>query len=432
MKRITRLLNGNKLYLKSLAILTSGSVIALLINAVFQILQTRIFTENDIGVYTYLMAIPLMFTGVTALRYDCSSVVEGDDRKALALVKLSMIVSLVVSAIVTIGYIIYTYIVDALYREYLIYSPLIFFMLVGYGANNTLNAYNNRQRDYAVLSSAHVWRTLMQRGGAILLGALFVVLLGYQKYSILIMMATYCLGVYAGLGKQFRPLLNDLPIIQSITSSEMIDVAREYRRQPIYSTPALFMNSFSFSIITIILEKLFGSVSLAYYSVSSRVLAMPISVISTNVSKIFVENASKEYEATGNYKKSFKKSLIFLSGLAIPLLIMMYCFAPIACGWLFGEGWQTAGEYIRILSLMFAFRLVATALSQVLIVGNKQGTELCINIALTLASAISGVVTVICDLSIQQFLLLLSLSRSLCYFILIILVWHYSKGNIKQ
>ena len=155
---------------------------------------------------------------------------------------------------------------------------------------------------------------------------------------------------------------------------------------------------------------------------------MPISLISGNVAKVYIEEASREYEKTGKFEKAFKKSFLFLVAMAIPMFFAMYYIAPPICARLLGEGWDVAGEYIKILALMFSFRLIGTAISQSLAVCNKQGWELVVNGSLIIASVLSGALTRTIGGDIYYFLKALCVSRSLCYVGLIFLVFLFSKG----
>lgn len=431
MNRVKGLLKNNSFFLKSLAMLTSGSLIGSLITALQQILQTRIFSDESIGIYTYLLAIPLMFTGITSFRYDISIVVEKSEHKALALVKLSFLLSTVLSIAVTAFCTVYTIVADKDYIPYLYVMPFIFIMLFGYGINNILNSYSNRCQDYKMISVTYVIRTLGQRGGVLLLGIIFVKLFNLSALSIIIMVMCYSFGLYFAIIRQSKLLRCHLSEIKSITWNEMKEVMIENRKQPLYSTPALFVNSFSYSAITIIIEKLYNTVVLAHYSVSNRVLGMPISLVSGNVAKIYIEQAAKEYKDTGKFDKSFKKTFMFLLALAIPMFLVIYFVVPPLCGLIFGKGWEASGDYIRILALMFSFRLIGTALSQSLVVCNRQDVELIINISLGIATVFSGIVAYFMKANVEVFLALICGTRSLCYIGLIICVYIFSKGVKK-
>ncbi len=415
-------------FFRSLLVLASGSVIAALINAVCEVAGTWIFPKDAIGVYTFLLAIPLMFISITSLRYDVSIVIEEDERRSLALVKLSMWLSLLVTVLVTIGFVIYIVGFHRDYTPYLYTTPFVAVIMLGYGINNILNAFNNRYKEYGTISKKYVIRTAIQRLGAILFGIIFVTLLNKPELSVLIMIAPYGLGLFAGAKNQAKGLIDRWGELKSISYQEMWEVAKKHRRQAYYSSPALFVNSYSFSVITFLIEDIFDTTTLAFYSISNRVLGLPISLISGNVAKVYIEEASREFEKTGKFAMAFNKSFLFLTAMAIPMFFAMYYLAPPLCTILLGEGWDVAGAYIKALSLMFSFRLVGTAISQSLAVCNKQGWELLVNGSLVVASLLCGALTRVVNGDITFFLRSLCISRSLCYLALIILVFLFSRG----
>ena len=140
-----RILKSN--FFKSLAILASGSLIGALITAVCEVARTWIFPENEVGIYTFLIAVPLMFINITSLRYDISIVIEEDDHKALTLVKLSMVLTLIVSVLVTLGFVIYIVGVHPKYNSYLYVTPFVALIILGYGINNIMNSFSNRYKE---------------------------------------------------------------------------------------------------------------------------------------------------------------------------------------------------------------------------------------------------------------------------------------------
>ncbi len=432
MNKLKKVFANNKILLKAFTMLVSGSLIGTLITAIQQVLQTHIFSAEAIGTYTYLLAIPLMFIGVTSLRYDVAIVVEKDDHNALALVKVSFLCSIIVAVLVTLFYTIYILFIDKDYISYWYAIPLVFVMLMGYGINNILNSYNNRERNYKMISQTYVIRTLAQRGGVIILGLLFVTLLKLDELSVFIMIFCYSVGLFFAIAKQSKSLREHSKEIKDVTRAEMKEVIKFHKRQPLYATPALFVNSFSYSSISIIMENIYDSVTLGYYSVSTRVLGLPISLVSGNISKVYLENATVEYKNTGKFVNAFKKTFLLLIIMAIPMFLGMYFLAPFFCRILFGEGWEVAGEYIKILALMYSLRLIGNALPPSLAICNKQKVDLIFQIGLAVASILSGLVIVITQAKVETFLTLLCLTRSLCYVIVIICVYIYSKGEKKN
>ena len=419
-------------YFKALVVLASGSFIGAAITGISEIVATWIYPAADRGAYTFLTAVPLLFISITSLRYDISIVVEKDERKALALVKLSAIIAAVVSIGVTIYYSIYLLALHSDYAGYWYVIPLTFLIIAGYGINNILNAYCNREKEYSTISRKYVMRTAVQRIGQLLLGLVVIFLLKKQNLAVLAMVAPYSLGLFAGVVNQSKGLRERWAELKSITWSEMLNAGWFHRKQVYYSTPALFINSYSYTVITLQIESIFDREILGYYSISNRVLGIPIALVAGNIAKVYIEEAAKEYGKTGKFINAFKKSFLFLIAIAVPMFFAMYFLAPPVCARFLGKGYIVAGGYIRILALMFSFRLIGTALSQSLAVCSRQGMELAVNLGLVGASLLSGFVTRAISGDIYFFLRMICISRSICYVFLILCVWLCARGTLKN
>lgn len=76
-------------------------------------------------------------------------------------------------------------------------------------------------------------------------------------------------------------------------------VANRHKQFPLFSAPAMIANSFSYSSVTIFMESLFDMGVVGYYSLSTRILGLPLSLVSGNVSKVFFQEASDEQSSKG-------------------------------------------------------------------------------------------------------------------------------------
>ena len=169
-----------------------------------------------------------------------------------------------------------------------------------------------------------------------------------------------------------------------------------------------------------------------FYSISTKILGLPLALISGNVSKVYMEEAAKEYNATGKFSKAFNKTFLFLSIIAVPMFFAMYFLAPPVCAWIFGADWIVAGEYIRVLSIMFTMRLVATALSPGLYVCRKQLAEFFVQGSLLLVTVAAGIVAYFCKYDIYSFLRIVAWLRSVVLVAQILTVYYYARGGGKK
>lgn len=410
-------------FIKSILVLATGSIFSQLITVIVAPLLTRIFTPHELGIYTYVLSIASIFMAVINGRYDMSIVSEEQEEYIYPLIKLSIIIGIITSIIVTIGYYIYIRFISSQYEYYNVTIIFMFLLLLSYSINNVLVSYNNRNKDYKIMTSVYVVRTLFQNLTSIIVGILNLGISG--------LLFSYCVGQYIGLNKQAESLKKYRINLKKVTFRELFYVLKRHYKQPLFSAPAIFFNSFSYSSITIFLEILFGMSAVGYYSISVRLLGLPLSIISGNISKVFFQEASKEYNSTGQFYKSFKKTFKFQLCLAIPMVIGMIFLAPKVCAVFFGEDWQISGRYVSILAIMFGFKFIVTSLSPGLIIANKQKNEFFLQGIFAIASIFSFIITKFLKLSIEYYLILISITFSIGYLVYLISIFIYSKKSVN-
>lgn len=423
MKRFNKITNRESF--KSITVLTTGSFLAQLIVVLSAPLLTRLYTPEQLGEYTYLLSITFIFMGVINGRYEQSIVVEKTDKRVYALIKLSFIVGMFLSVLITVGYFLILVLNGSFYdkKASLVF---IFGVLLTYAIINVLTSYNNRMKEYKVMSFVYIIRTGFQNLGAIAGGLI--------KLGTLGLTLSYFIGQAFGIRQQGKTLLPNYKKVCNATVKEMKEVAVDYKRQPLYAAPAALANSFSYSSITIFIESLFGYSVVGLYSISVRLLGLPLSVISGNVSKVFFETASNEFNKTGQYFTAFRNTFLFQLVIAIPMVVIMMLFAPSISEFVFGKEWKVAGDYIVILAPMFGIRFIVTTLTLGVVISSKQKTELFIQILFIIASLGSYITSRFLNLPIESLLYIVTISFSIIYLLFLLALLHYSrvKSHLNQ
>ena len=159
-------------YIKSMTTLVSGSMVAQIISIVVSPITTRLFSADEMGVFTLVSSATSMFGAILSLRYDMAIIYEKEERNVFALVVLSAWITIILSAVCGIGY----YLYFALFSRSA-YSPILaavftFIQCVLFGIINILNSYNNRTKEYGVMSAANVYRSVGQNVGTVVAGLL--------------------------------------------------------------------------------------------------------------------------------------------------------------------------------------------------------------------------------------------------------------------
>jgi len=405
----------NNPFLKSILLLASGSFIAQAITALAMPVLTHIYDPETMGRYTYIISVASIFLSVINGRYDVAIVTEKNYYNVFPLLKLCIIVGVAVSILASFSFGTYFYITGrdtwmALY---------VFLILLSYALVDVFTAYNNRQKDYKTISSVYILRTAVQNIGAILCGLCIA--------SVHCLSMPYALGLFAGLSKQARPLWGRFGEILSTPWNKVKDVAMIHIKQPLFSAPALLANSLSYSLVTILLESLYGLEEVGYYSVSVRLLGLPLALVGTNVSKVYVERASKEYNNKGEYYETFKKTFSFLLCVSVLMVLALYFIATPLCTFVLGSNWTDAGKIIIILAPMFGVRLITSAMSPSFVIVQKQKVELVIQSFFLISNLLSYFISKLLMLDIYGYLKILSILFTLSYTTYLLMIFIYSR-----
>ena len=409
-----------KKFLASVGTLVSGSMLGQLVTIICSPILTRIVKPEDLGLYTLVIGAVTMFGAIMSFRYEMCIVYESDENKVNPLIKLSMIICALLSIMIAVGYYAYFLHIDLGNHSIslAIAAGLLVFLM---GIINIVTAYNNRYQQYKLITTTYIQRTVAQN--ACNLGA------GYIGLGGIGLAYSQVIGYLVGIRGQSKDIWKRRKAIGRISITDMVQVARENNRQALLSTPAALANGLSFTLISYFIEALFSRAIVGYYSISYRILGLPISIISANVSRVFLERASSEFREKGNFITTYKWTLMMAVGIGIPMATALILLAPWACELFFGKGWRIAGEYIRLLAPMFVMRFIAGCVNNAAIIINKQQIDFIIQWLLTGVVFIIFIYARYASIEVEQFLKLLNICFCLVYAIYIFLFGLCAKGE---
>lgn len=410
-------------FLYAIGTLISGSMIGQIITIICSPILTRIVPPDELGLYTLVTGAVTIFGSIMSFRYEMCIVYEKDEKKLYPIIKLSLLICIAVSLLVVAGYFIYFRKIN-LGKHCLTLAVAAGLLVLLMGIINIVTAYNNRRGQYKLITKTYVQRMATQN--ACNLGA------GFLGFGGIGLAYSQVIGYIAGIRGQSQEIWNQRSVIIRASFKDMVEVARDNKRQALLSTPATLANGLSFSLISYFIEALFTRTVVGYYSISYRILGLPITIISGNVSRVFLERASKEYSEKGSFINTYKWTILMAVGLGIPMGIVLILFAPWACEFFFGDGWSIAGEYIRILAPMFIMRFIAGCVNSAAIIINKQQVDFVIQWLLTGFVVLTFLYAKVAKVEVYQFLHMLNVGFCLIYAVYIILFGLCAKGNRKK
>ncbi|WP_298824716.1 oligosaccharide flippase family protein [uncultured Planococcus sp.] len=400
-------------------ILGIGTILAQTINLIVQPVLTRIVSPEQIGIYTFLISIANLIIPVASLKLTMLIVIEEDDQEAEYLTDISIITTIIVTIMCFIILLVFFLIGNNIFTEI---GPLIFLLpliILTSGMKFIFSSHNNRFKMYGLMAKVDILREffkgIVQITGAIFTNGGNALIIGYLVAPLL------------GLKIQTKDYFKNLSKRKFISLENAFKIFISNKRHVFYTVPAQFVNSFSYTLITISIITLFSPKEAGYYAIAYMVLGLPLVLVSSNVSKVYFQNL-KSLKSEG--KSIFNSFLIFTSILSITslffFLILSYS-APMLSKIIFGNGYEESGVYISILCLMYGLRFIATSISGAFVFFNKQNWDMYFQFSLVMMGLLAHIFTVYLSLNIYQYLLMISTGYGAIYALIVLVIGIYSK-----
>lgn len=406
-------------YIKNILQLVKGTVLAQIALIAISPLLTRIYSPEALGTYTVLITIIGLFSPVINGRYEVPIVSAKESEDIKPLIAGSLILSFLFSSVLYIGILIVNELSPNMFIGFKSWLFLIPLILILSGFINVLTSFNNRLEDYRLISNVTIQRGFVQ--------ASLQVILGLLKLGILGLILANVVALLVGVLKQYNKINLRIKDLFLIKAREIKGSLSKYKNQLVFSTPAILINSLSYSIIIFLVNYLYGVIEVGYYSISVRMLGLPLVLISANISKVFFEKAVKEKREKGDFYNIFIKTSLLLFITSCGFFSLLMIFSIDVFEFVFGEGWGRAGLFVVIMSPMFGIRLVVSALTIALVIVNKQKIELILQLGFLISALIVTAISSINNISIELFLSLISIFYSINYLSVYFILLKYSK-----
>ena len=398
---------------KSIITMGAGTVLAQLINVLVQPILTRIVPTEVLGIYTFIISLATMIIPIASLKMDMLIVSEADDNVAQYITDVCILicasVSFVYLIVICIAFIIP---VSSIFKKYGAVVFLVPFIVFTNGLRFLFISYNNRYKQYKLIAGIG----LLREGSR----AVIQVASGIFQFGVVGQILGYALAPVFGFRRQTRDYIVKAKTRPKITFPVLKQILLNGKKQILYLVPAQFINSFSGSLVTICITSLYSAKALGYYSAGNRILDVPIIFIAANVSKVCYKEISEKVAKKEIVTPTLLKIIASISLVSLTGFGILYFIAPQLAEIVFGEGYYTAGVYIKCLCLMYAVRLVSSSFAGLFTVFGKQGFEFLLNSMLVVVAAVIFFIANSIGLQMEDYLWMMSIGYSLVYLVVLI------------
>jgi O-antigen/teichoic acid export membrane protein len=349
-------------FARSVSVLVGGTVGAQVLMVLASPLLTRLYTPEDFGLLAVYASILSLFTVIASLRYELAIPLPEKDSEAAHVAILSL---LIVGFITVISALIIM--IGGDYLAQLINAPnmanylwLIPIGVLAIGCYQVFNYWAIRTKSFGSIAKTRISQSLVT----------LVMQLSAFKLGVLALILGQTGNQAVGVMTLARPALKSQNF-KGWHWDDLKKVAKRYKSFPIFSTWSGFLNTASMQLPPLLFAIFFSAGVAGLYALAHRVLAMPMTVVGSAVGNVFFANAAEAYRED-KLAPLFESVYAKLVSIIMPVMLVLLIDAPNLFAFVFGENWREAGELARWMAPWLAVVFIASPLSTMFTILEKQ------------------------------------------------------------
>lgn len=345
-------ISNNNLF-KNMLTLISGSVLAQVITFVLSPILTRIYGPEEFGLFSIYSSVLLILISISSLRMETTIVIAKDDSEAINMTYISLLICFTISTLLLLLIVLFFDDFASLVNIEKGFAYIFYFLPLSVlfnGINTSFIHWKNRLGDYNRIAKLGVARATLVGVSQITLGGPAALKTGLVFGQI--------------IGMFFNSIRLTISSIKDISKRKHIvkisDVKRQiikFKHFPLYGAPQVFLNATTRNLPPVVLAMFFGPGVVGLYALSYKMLQIPISLVSEALRKVLLKEISDmNNENRPLVKIVFKFSLIIII-IATILLVPLALNGEKLFTFVFGDGWEGAGQYASLLIFWLIFKL---------------------------------------------------------------------------
>lgn len=409
---------------RNILTLMTGTTIAQAIPIAISPILTRIYSPEDFGVFALYLSAVMLFGSLVAGRYELAILLPKRNHHAKLILMASVIISLLVSLILLL-FIIF-FIDDIVFilksesiRYWLYLAPFNVFLV---SIINSLNYWYNREKKYGVMSNANVVRSSVQGFSNIILGF-------FAKISAGLIIGTFLGGITSLLF-----LLKKGGLVfgrNTYNKQRLLALLKKYIRFPKYMVVSGLLENLSSQMPVFLIGALFSTSFVGFYSLSQRIIRVPIMLIGSSIGQVFRQQASHDLNEHGTCRPVFIKTLRTLVYISTIPFLVFFILAPDFFALVFGSEWRVAGDYAQIMTVLFYLQFITSPVSSMFMIAQKQNYDLYMQIYLVISVTSSFYLGYYVCGSIIASLYVFTFAYSLKYIFELIMSYRFTVSTVK-
>lgn len=364
-----RRLNFNSGIARNVLTLFTGSTLAQAIPLLVSPILTRLYPVHDFAVLTVISTL-VSFAGVIAAgRYEIAIGLPASEDEARKIVYLAMGITSVFSVLLLISLFFSGSVAATLLNApdaapYLLLVPLA---ILFYGWYQALTYWNIRKRRYTDIATSRVSQSLINSGISLLFAFTGIPVNG--------LVMGHVSGHFAATAWSWLRLARYREIDfrkEDLERAGLRRLAARYADLPKVNGVHALSDMAQTSLVVFIISGMFGSVATGLYGLTMRILQAPLNVIGSSFTAVFYKEVSEKINRRERITKLLRTTMGTLAMISFPVFLVMFIAGPALFSFVFGDPWREAGVYARIMCPWLFLNFIASPVSHLPVILNRQ------------------------------------------------------------
>jgi O-antigen/teichoic acid export membrane protein len=369
---------------KSVVILSTGHIFAIVLNFISYPLLSRIYNSTIYGEYGIITSIATIIMGFSGLSLGPTIMSAQNEEESLNNFQIIIFVQAIISGICILVMAVFSPIHKFFNTSLSYYNALvyIFFYMFFFTFSACLTMYANKYGMDKALFLNPIIGSIALIAVAAPLGLLFKGPIGLFLGNIMVYIA-----------RIIHMLIFIRPFRGKFKIRNVIKLIRENKKLVLFQTPAYSITALTSQLPTQMLFNYYGAAEVGHYSMTERILGIPSSLLAGPISNVYFRTISKigiSKSEIADFTFSLVIKILAISFL--PFIILSLTSIKII-PFILGSNWILAAKMISILCLQYIFMFCSTCTTycRIVIRKNKVNTVMSIlNIVMIVISLIFG------------------------------------------
>ncbi|MEE4256317.1 MAG: oligosaccharide flippase family protein [Bacteroidales bacterium] len=363
-------------FVRNVGTLLTGTAIAQAIPVLLSPVLSRLYTPDDFGILALFMAISIVISVIATGRYELAIMLPEEKRDASNLLALAVILTLLTSLVTFVLVLVFKGFIAGFFDDPGIENWLYFIPLVVLftGVYNTFNYWSTRHKTFKRNAAARISQSTAMVGTN--LG------MGFAGTGAIGLVSGYILGQGFAATVLAWKTLKKLPGLMHDVSGHLIrQNAVKYRNFLRINTPHAFIGSLQDHGIVYVIMAFFNKAILGSYSFAFRLVTAPAALIGSSIYQVFYQRATRALQEGQDIQPMVLRIYRNLFVIGLPIFAVLFFWGPPIFAFVFGEEWTMAGEIASIIAPWLFLNFIATPVSCITVIMNKQWQGMMLSIA---------------------------------------------------